>query len=126
MYETVGCKFDELCELDWTDKDVPDDIRDFAVSLISGSIQNISYVDTLITDFAKNWEFERINAVDKAVLRISIFALIYHPDIPGAVTINEGVELGKKYGGDASGQFINGVLDAIRRAELKSGGKKKS
>lgn len=126
MFETVGCHADELCALDWVDKTIPDDIRDFAVSLIGGSIENINHIDNIINDFSKNWEFERIGVVDKSILRLSIYTLLYVPDVPGVVAINEGVELGKLYGGDASGQFINGVLDAVRKSELKSGGEKEN
>ena len=57
--------------------------------------------------------------MDKSILRISIYAMLYLKDIPVAVTINEGIELGKIYGGESSGQFINGILDAVRKHELK-------
>ncbi len=123
MYETVGCPDEELCSLFWVNKKVPDDIKDFSVTLIKGSIEKIDQIDKLIVKYARNWEFERISTVDKAILRLSIYSLLYLKDIPGAVAINEGVELGKSYGGETSGQFINGILDAIKRSELKSGGK---
>ena len=126
MYETVKCPIEELRALSWINKEIPDDIRDFTVKLITGCIENIGYIDKLINQYAKNWDFERISAVDKAILRISIYTLLYLPDIPGAVAINEGVELGKTFSGDASGQFINGLLDAIKKTELKSGDRRKS
>lgn len=126
MYETVNCPAEELRSLSWINKEIPDDTRDFTVNLISGCIENISLIDKLIIEYARNWDFERISAVDKAILRISIYTLLYLPDIPGAVAINEGVELGKAFSGDASGQFINGLLDAIKRSEIKSGGRRKS
>ncbi len=125
MYETVKCSNDELCSLSWIDKDIPDDIKDFAVSMINGSLERIDRIDELIVKYAKNWEFERISAVDKGILRLSIFTLLFQSDIPSAVVINEGVELGKSYGGETSGQFINGILDAIKRAELKDPEKRK-
>lgn len=126
MYETVKCPVDELSTLSWINKEIPDDIRNFTVKLIIGCIDNIGSIDRLIKEYAKNWDFERISAVDKAILRISIYTLLYLPDIPGAVTINEGVELGKVFSGDASGQFINGLLDAIKKTELNSGDRRKS
>ncbi|MGV7928782.1 MAG: transcription antitermination factor NusB [Spirochaetota bacterium] len=119
MFETVHTPPDELALLGWVDKDISEDIRRFAVSLIDGSLQNMDEIDDLIKTYSKNWKFERLSAVDKSILRLSIFALLHLPDIPSAVTINEGIELGKIYGGESSGQFINGILDAIHKYELK-------
>jgi len=119
MFETVHTSPDELALLGWVDKDISEDIRRFAVSLIDGSLQNMDEIDDLIKTYSKNWKFERLSAVDKSILRLSIFALLHLPDIPSAVTINEGIELGKIYGGESSGQFINGILDAIHKYELK-------
>jgi transcription antitermination protein NusB len=119
MYETVKTDEEELARLNWVDRDIPDDIREFAVSLIRGSLANLETIDGLIIRHSKNWKFERLSAVDKSILRVSIYALLYVPDIPVIVTIDEGIELGKLYGGESSGQFINGILDAIKRTELK-------
>ena len=119
MFETVHTPADELARLEWVDKDISEDIRQFAVALIDGSLRNMDEIDELIKTYSKNWKFERLSAVDKSILRLSIYALIHLPDIPSAVTINEGIELGKIYGGESSGQFINGILDAIHKYELK-------
>ncbi len=124
MYETVKSSQDELCSMEWTDKELPDDIKNFAVAMIDGSIEKIEYIDKLIDKHSRNWKFERLSTVDKSILRISIYTLLFHPDIPVAVTINEGVELGKTFGGEGSGQFINGVLDAIKKSERKRGDSK--
>jgi N utilization substance protein B len=72
-------------------------------------------IDQLIKKNAKNWKFDRIDTIDKSILRISIYSMLYSTDIPLNVTINEAVELAKKFGGDHSGQFINGILDAIKK-----------
>jgi len=119
MFETVHTPAGELARLEWVDKDISEDIRQFAVALIDGSLRNMDEIDELIKTYSKNWKFERLSAVDKSILRLSIYALIHLPDIPSAVTINEGIELGKIYGGESSGQFINGILDAIHKYELK-------
>lgn len=119
MFETVHTPADELARLEWVDKDISEDIRQFAVALIDGSLRNMDEIDELIKTYSKNWKFERLSAVDKSILRLSIYALIHLPDIPSAVTINEGIELGKIYGGESSGQFINGILDTIHKYELK-------
>ncbi len=121
MHELSATPVETLTRLEWVESPVPDTIRDFAVTLIEGSITHIGEIDDLITRYSKNWKFERLGAVDKSILRISIFAMLFLKDIPVAVTINEGIELGKIFGGEGSGQFINGILDAVRKHELNEG-----
>lgn len=122
MHEVSETPVETLIKLEWAENPIPDPIREFAVALIEGSISNIRIIDELIIKYSKNWKFERLSAVDKSILRISIYAMMFLKDIPVAVTINEGIELGKIYGGESSGQFINGILDAVRKHELKEGG----
>ncbi len=119
MYEVVDKPMEELISLDWLDRDIPQDIRDFAVTLLRGSVENIDRIDSLIKKYSKNWKFERINVIDKSILRLSVYAMLFLSDIPLVVTIDEGIELGKMYGGENSGQFINGILDAIKRSEFE-------
>ncbi len=119
MHELSATPVETLSRLEWAENPVPDAIRDFAVTLIEGSIGNMREIDELIIKYSKNWKFERLSAVDKSILRISIYAMLFLKDIPVIVTINEGIELGKIYGGESSGQFINGILDAVRKHELK-------
>lgn len=119
MYETVRTSVDDLTRLQWVDKEISDELREFAIGLVEGTIAHIDSIDGLIIKYSKNWKFERINPIDKSILRISIYSLMYLDSIPYAVTIDEGIELGKTYGSENSGQFINGILDAIRVRELK-------
>jgi len=119
MYEIGKKELGEIRTLDWLNKEIPDDIRDFAVTLITKSVENITYIDELIKTHSTNWTLERFGAVDKAILRLSVSALLYMQDIPAAVTINEAIELGKIYGGENTGQFINGILDAIKKSIAK-------
>ena len=119
MHETVQRDPEELVTLSWINRTVSDDIRDFAISLIRNSIAHLDDIDALIKKHSKNWSFERLTAVDKSILRLCICEMQYYPDIPTAVTINEGIELGKIFGGESSGQFINGILDAVRREDMK-------
>lgn len=118
MYEVAKNDVDELSTLHWVEREIPEEIRSFAVDLIATTIKNLDTVDDLIRKYSKNWSFERLTLVDKAILRLSICALLYFPDIPVVVTINEGIELGKIYGGENSGQFINGILDSIKNSEV--------
>ena len=118
MYELSKTPVDELVKIEWAETESPDSIRDFAVELISGSIRHLDEIDEIIVKHSKNWKFERLTVVDKSILRLSIYAMLYLRDIPVIVTINEGIELGKIFGGESSGQFINGILDAVRKHEL--------
>jgi transcription antitermination protein NusB len=118
MYEITKKPAAEICDLSWVDAPINDDIRDFAVSLITGTIEHMDQVDLLIQTHTKNWKFERLSIIDKTILRQCIFEMIHLPEIPPAVTINEGIELGKQYGGENSGQFINGILDAVKKTEI--------
>lgn len=122
MHETVNTSAKELVTLNWINKEIPEDIREFAVSIINGSIEKIEFIDNLIKKYSKNWQFERVGTIDKSILRLSIYTLLFVPDIPSPVVINEGVELGKTFGGENSGQFINGILDSIKNKELNKEG----
>jgi len=118
MYELSDTPIEELLKLQWVDKKIPDNIREFAVTLLNGSVEHMDEIDELIIKHSKNWKFERLSLIDKSILRLSLYAMLYLKDIPVVVTINEGIELGKIYGGESSGQFINGILDAVRKHEL--------
>ncbi len=118
MYELSHPPVEEILTFGWIDREIPQDIRDFTIKLINGSVENLAGIDDLIEKHSRNWKIERLSVVDKSILRMSVYAMLYLTDIPVAVTINEGIELGKLYGGESSGQFINGILDAIRKTEL--------
>ena len=104
--------------------EAPESIRDFAVELINGVHQNREVIDAVLRRFSQNWRLERMPAVDRNILRLAVYELVYRSDIPAKVSINEAVDLGKKYGAEDSGSFINGILDSIRlhSDEIKAGG----
>jgi transcription antitermination protein NusB len=119
MYDTVSTPMDILLSLSWVDDEVPEDVEKFFEKIVKGTIEHISEIDTLIKKHCKNWSLERIAAVDRAILRISVYSMIYLDDVDPVISINEGIELGKKFGGDGSGHFINGILDAVHRSDVK-------
>ncbi len=125
MYEVARNDVRELVGLSWVDREIPDDIREFSIDLITKTVENVADIDALIKKYTRNWSFERLSLVDMAILRISICAMLFYPDIPVVVTINEGIELGKLYGGENSGQFINGILDSIKNSEIRREDSKK-
>ena len=112
---------DTLTDFLWVDQPLCADkqneefARQFALMLIQGVFSQIEPIDHQITTHVQHWQFDRLLNVDKAILRISIFPLLFLSDIPPAVTINEAIELAKKYSDYKSPSFINGILDAIHK-----------
>ena len=92
-----------------------DDVANFAVSLMKGTLENIATLDDLIAKSAQNWQIKRMSAVDRNVLRLAAYELIHESDIPIKVSINEAINLAKKYSDEESGKFVNGILDKIKR-----------
>jgi len=88
-------------------------IRAFSKRLVRGVRENIEHLDKLIRQSSKNWRLERMSIVDRSILRLAAYEILFMEDIPYKVSIDEAVELGKKYGTEESGAFINGVLDNI-------------
>ncbi len=105
--------------------EAPESIRDFAIELVNGADKHLAEIDGLISRFSEHWRLERMPIVDRNILRLAVFELMYRPDIPSKVSINEAVDLGKKFGSEDSGSFINGILDRIRlHFEEKDRGRK--
>jgi N utilization substance protein B len=94
----------------------------FFLKLVNGVLGAKDELDTLIERFSKNWDINRMSGVDRNVMRIAVFELLYCDDIPPKVSINEAVDVGKKFGSEESGAFINGIMDSIRE-ELEKLGK---
>ena len=92
------------------------ELPDFSRLMISGTIENIAAIDGMIRKHLKNWDISRLNRVDLALLRISVYALMYQIDTPKSVIINEAIGISKEFGTDDSYRFINGVLDGIRKS----------
>ena len=104
----------------WENNDVDDDVvRDFASFLISGVSSNRDEIDKRIIKYAENWTLERMATIDRNILRIASFELLYASEIPPKVAINEAIDIAKKYGDKDSGKFVNGILDKINKAERR-------
>lgn len=89
--------------------------RRFCDELIQGWMQHREEIDEVIAKNARNFEFHRLSAVDRNVLRIACHEILFRSDIPAPVAINEAIEIAKKYSTEDSGKFVNGVLDNIRK-----------
>lgn len=119
-YEMNKDKLEELkAELLVVIKDGAD--RNFANELINKTIINKNQLDSRIIQKVTNWEMNRIALIDKILLRIGITEILYFPDIPPKVSINEVIEIAKQYSTAGSGKFINGILDSILNDEKSSG-----
>ena len=88
-------------------------ILSFSKELVLGVCHHKEEVDRLIRRSSQNWRLERMSYVDRCILRLGVFEILYREDIPPKVSIDEAVELGKKYGTKDSGSFVNGILDNI-------------
>lgn len=88
-------------------------VRKFAEALVEGVWEHRVAVDELIVRHLQHWKLERLTRTDRGLLRLGVYEMRFDPEVPEKVAINEAVEIGKKFGGDESGKFINGVLDAV-------------
>jgi len=89
-------------------------VRLFADPLIRGTVEHLAELDATISKHAKNWELHRFAAVDRNILRLAIFEMLYRDDIPPVVSINEAVDIAKKFSTQDSGKFVNGILDKVK------------
>jgi len=103
----------KVLALHWENFQPSEQAREFCVRLVEGVLQNGKEIDRLIEEHSENWTLKRMAVVDRNILRLAAFELRYCPDIPFKVTLNEAVELAKKFGADDSGAFINGILDRV-------------
>ncbi|MFZ0130943.1 MAG: transcription antitermination factor NusB [Desulfobacterales bacterium] len=99
----------------------PDKARPFLLELVQGVNGSRTLIDRLIEHFSRNWRLSRMSCVDRNIMRIAVYEMLYCGDIPAKVSINEAIDIGKKYGTEESGAFINGILDSVRiDAEIPS------
>jgi len=103
----------------WRDEEeeIDKEVKEFAQRIVVGVHSQLSSIDEKISEYATNWQLKRMAVIDRNVLRIGVFELKFAPDIPQKVTINEAVELAKKYGDLDSSKFVNGILDKIHKKE---------
>ena len=97
------------------DEQLTETLREFANSLVRGTIARVAEIDALITANAQNWRIERMAVIDRLILRLGVYELLAEPGTPPKVVINEAIELARSYTGDEAVGFVNGVLDAVRK-----------
>jgi len=104
----------------WLDKNESEDVRKFTEELVRGTIERLDEIDSRLAKVAENWVLKRMAAVDRNILRFAAFEILYKKDIPPAVTINEAVEVAKKFSSSEAAPFINGILDKLAKEMGKS------
>ena len=118
-HDLSGAGIDELLDFSWLDGEravaLADETRVFAHLLIRGTLENLEAVDAAVRRHLEHWDFTRLQRVDLALLRVSVYCLLFQPEIPASVTIDEAVDIARAFGGADSWRFVNGVLDAVHR-----------
>lgn len=94
-------------------------VKSFASQIIKGTLENLKGIDGVIKKYANKWDIERMINIDRNILRFAVYEILFRHDIPFQVTINEAVEIAKKYSAKESAAFINGILDKIAKEEIK-------
>ncbi|WP_244228540.1 transcription antitermination factor NusB [Methylacidiphilum sp. Yel] len=107
--------FEQTLSLFWDVVEIKEEDKKVVEEWIRDIIKKKKTIEEKINSYIKNWSLDRLAIVDKCILLLGIYEILYRKDIPPAVTINESVEIAKKYSTEASGKFVNGVLDAIRK-----------
>jgi N utilization substance protein B len=100
----------------WNEAAPAEDVREFAEGLVKGVVARRKALDVVLARSAEHWRVERMAVVDRNVLRMAIYELLWERETPAAVVLDEAIEVAKRFGGEESGAFVNGVLDAVRRA----------
>jgi len=116
-HDLSGAGLDELFDFSWLDGEraaaIADETVQFARLLIQGTLENLEAVDAAVRRHLEHWDFTRLQRVDLALLRVSVYCLLFQPSIPASVTIDEAVDIARAFGGADSWRFVNGVLDAV-------------
>lgn len=111
---------DEALKNFWKNIKEDDDVKEFANDIVIGTRENIDSIDKIIKKTAEHWAIDRIAVVDRNILRAATYELLYRPDIPPSVVMNEAIEISKKFSTEDSASFINGILDKIQKSKILS------
>ncbi len=118
QYDFTGKKLEKEAIKSMMNENKNNEALDFISDIVSGTIKNIKIIDKTIQAISINWELTRLTSVDRTILRFSTYELLFRDDIPPRVTINEAVDIAKKYSTSESYSFVNGVLDKIAKTNI--------
>ena len=111
--DLVSTNLEDALKYTFENVELSDEVKEFSLILVRGAMSNLSEIDKVINNYTNNWSLERITNIDRNILRMAIYEILYLKNIPKSVSINEAVELAKKYGTKSSFSFVNGVLGKI-------------
>jgi transcription antitermination protein NusB len=125
-WDVGNIQLEDLLKFSWVDAGTNADAADdesvnFARLIIAGAVTHHEEIDKLIVSHLTGWEFDRVNKVSLAILRLSVYSLLYQQDLPPTIVIDEAIDLAKEFGADDSFKFINAVLDNIRKTLFVKG-----
>lgn len=113
---------DNILDFSWVEEEslekMGEESLTFAKLLVSGTIEHIEEIDSIIKEHLSRWDFDRLNKVDLAILRISVYPLLYQKDLHSSIVIDEAIDISKDFGSDDSYKFINAVLDNVRKSQV--------
>jgi N utilization substance protein B len=129
-WESAHIPVDELMTFSWLGAEkqavLDETVAAFSRLLITGTIENIRAIDEMIKKHLQNWDFSRLNRVDLAILRMSVYTLMYQDEIAPSIVIDEAIGISREFGTDDSFRFVNGVLDSIKMTLLARHEKKQT
>ena len=109
----------DLLDFGWVEEDKREKLGEDGIAfprlIIAGAIEHIAEIDAIIKANVTNWDFDRLNKVDLAILRMSVYSLLFQPDMHPSIVIDEAIDISKEFGSDESYKFVNAVLDGIRK-----------
>jgi transcription antitermination protein NusB len=129
QWEVGRLTIPEVAESFWRigeiDESIPDRARDRAAELVRGTVEQLGRIDRILEDASRNWRLDRMPVIDRLILRLGIYELLYDTDTPSAVVIDEAIELARRFSTEEAVPFVNGVLDAVKdrieRGEIAAG-----
>ncbi len=127
QFEMSQAPLEEVLTQFWSWNQAHPEVREFTERIVRGTSEHLTEIDQKIVQYTENWQLHRMAVLDRNILRYSVYELLFVDEIPPKVTINEAVDIAKKYSQDDAGKFVNGILDKINHSESielkKSGGK---
>ena len=110
---------DTLLQSFWETNPSAPEVQEYTERIIRGSLSHLAEIDAVLSKYAEHWELHRMAVVDRNILRLSTYELLYLEDVPPKVVINEAVNIAKKFSQEESGKFVNGILDKISHSESR-------
>jgi len=113
--EFEDAEFDTVVAQYWKNRKIHEEIKEYSTWLVSGIISHKGEIDDTIQSVSEHWRISRMALVDRNILRMAVFEILYEENIDTAVVINEAIEIARKYSGNEAATFVNGILDGVRK-----------